>query len=80
MLEELGFSLGFTTTIGIIMIVITLFVHRHTFIQDYELGHFRRLKLPIWLAFFNNRRRSYSICKLCSLCCRCNDLPNENDG
>ena len=50
MLEELGFSLGFTTTIGIIMIVITLFIHRHTFIQDYELGHFRRLKLPIWLA------------------------------
>lgn len=51
MLEELGFSLGFTTTIGVIMIVITLFIHRHTFIQDYELGHFRRLKLPIWLAF-----------------------------
>lgn len=49
MLEELGFNLGFTTTIGIIMIVITLFIHRHTFIQDYELGHFRRLKFPIWL-------------------------------
>ena len=50
MLEELGFSLGFTTTIGVILIVITLFVHRHTFIQDYELGYFKRLKLPIWLA------------------------------
>lgn len=45
----MGFNLGFTTTMGIIMIIITLFVHRHTFIQDYEMGHFRRLKLPIWL-------------------------------
>lgn len=51
MLDELEFSFGFITVIGIVMIVITLFIHRHTFVQDYERGYFRRLKLPIWLVF-----------------------------
>jgi len=51
MLEDLEFSLEFTTIVGIILIVITLFIHRNTFIQDYEMGYFRRLKLPVWLVF-----------------------------
>ena len=35
---------------GLILSIITIFIHRHSFVQDYEMGHYRRIDFPLWLA------------------------------
>ena len=36
--------------LGVALTILTIFIHRHTFVQDYEMGYYRRIKFPLWLA------------------------------
>jgi hypothetical protein len=48
MFENFEFSLPIIL-IGIGITLFTIFIHRHTFVQDYESGSYRRVRFPLWL-------------------------------
>lgn len=48
MFDNFEFSLPIVL-IGIAITLLTIFIHRHTFVQDYESGSYRRVKFPLWL-------------------------------
>ena len=48
MFENFEFNIP-VVLIGIAITLLTIFIHRHTFVQDYEKGDYRRVRFPLWL-------------------------------